>query len=195
MSTELIKIEKEISPIQEKANSLQIIDTTTLNEASSYLIFAKKNLKALKEDMNTLLDPLKESAKAIKAKYEPAQEALGLLIDTLTKKTVTYQTKLVNERLEAELAISQRVKDGKGNLSVESATKRIENLEIVEKKVETDVGGMSFVPYPMCEVEDITQVPIKYYLVDMVAVRAEMKAGNKLPGIRYWTEQRPRNSR
>jgi len=174
--------------------SIEVTDQNSLQEASTYLILAKKELKALKGDMATLLDPIKESIANIKAKYEPRQKALESFIDNLTKQTVTYQTNLVNAQREAEQAIADRIKPGKGNLSFEKGIQKLEAVEKAEKKVITDTGSMSFVEYPMCEVEDITQVPIRFYLVDMVAIRAEMKAGNKHPGIRYWTEQRPRNN-
>jgi hypothetical protein len=36
---------------------------------------------------------------------------------------------------------------------------------------------------------------MEYHEVDMVKVRALMKSGTKLPGIRYWTEQRLRNKK
>jgi Na+/phosphate symporter len=189
--TQLAVIEQEIP----KYLSLKVTDQPTLQEASTYLVGAKKELKALKADMDTLLDPIEETIDGIKAKYAPRLDALKAVVEALTTQTVTYQTRITNERLAAEQAIADRIKEGKGNLSIESATKRIENLDVVEKKVETEAGGMQFVAYPMCDVEDITKVPMKYHEVNMVAIRAEMKAGNKLPGIKYWTEQRPKNSR
>ena len=54
---------------------------------------------------------------------------------------------------------------------------------------------MTFITHELCELENITLLPIEYHLPDMVAVRKVMKEGKKLPGIRYWTEQRPRNTR
>lgn len=175
--------------------SLEVTDQESLQEASTYLIGAKKELKFLKADMDTLLDPIKESMDLIKEKYDPRLRALKSVIDSITIKTTQYQTAITNARLEAEQAIAQRIAPGKGNLSVDSAVKRIESLDVVDKKVSTDAGGMSFIAHPLCELEDITQLPLQYHLADMVAVRAEMKAGKKLPGIKYWTEQRPRNTR
>jgi hypothetical protein len=190
-TNQLTTIEQELPKYLE----LQVTDQPSLLEASTYLVGAKKAYKAIKEDMDTLLAPFKEGIDGVKEKYDPRLKALKSLIEGLTDKTTDYQTKLVNERLASELAISERVKEGKGNLSADSAVKRIEALDVVEKKVETEVGGMQFVAYTMCALEDITKVPMKYHTVDMVEIRAVMKAGERLPGIKYWTEQRPKNSR
>lgn len=174
---------------------IAIFDNESLQKASTYLIQAKKLYKASKEDMDALIDPLKESIANIKEKYAPTQEALKSIIDDLTNKTVTYQTNLINAQREAEEAITARIGQGKGKLTLETAVKKLENLPQIDKNIATESGGMTFVEHQMCELEDITKLPMQYHLADMVAVRAQMKAGNKLPGIKYWTEQRPRNTR
>ena len=181
--------------IIEVAKTLEITDQQSLASASTYLVKAKKLLKASKEDMDALIDPLKESIANIKEKYAPTQEALKSLIDDLTLKTTQYQTALTNAQQKAEEAITARIAPGKGNLTLETAVKKLESLPEIQKSVTTDAGSMSFVAHPMCELEDITILPIEYHLPDMVAVRKVMKEGKKLPGIRYFTEQRPRNTR
>ncbi len=192
---QLKTIEQNLNPLTNQAYELTVNSDTSLKEASTILVDAKKKLKLLTTDMKALIDPLKASIKAIQAKYATPQEALESIIDVLTKKVTDYQTFITNARLEAESAITERIKPGKGNFSLEKGLEKLEALDPVEKKIETDTGGMTFISHPMCEVEDITQVPIKFYLVDMVAIRADMKAGIRHPGIRYWTEQRPKNLR
>lgn len=191
-----LKEETEKMPlvVSELAN-IAVTDAESLTKVSAELILAKKELKALKEDQASLIDPLKESIANIKEKYAPRQTALESFIDSAGKQVSQYQTRLVAAQREAELAISERIKPGKGNLSIEKGIQKLEAVEKADKTLETEVGSATFVEYPMCELEDITQVPIKYYLVDMVSIRAEMKAGNKVPGIRYWTEQRLKNNR
>nr|AKH47780.1 hypothetical protein [uncultured marine virus] len=191
MTQQLTKIEKDLP----RFLSLTITDQPTLQEASTYLVGAKKEYKALKADMDTLLDPIKESIDLIKEKYDPRLKALKGVIDTLTSKTSDYATRIANEAQAKAQAISDRVKPGTGNLSVEKATERMGNIQQLEKKVETEAGGMQFVAYPTFEVMDLTMLPIEYHLADEVAIRREMKSGNKLPGVRYFTEQRPKNSR
>lgn len=181
--------------IIEVAKTINVTDEQSLASASTYLIQAKKLYKADKEDMDTLLAPFKEGIDGVKEKYEPRLKALKSLIDDLGVKTSQYQTNLVNTQQKAEEDITARIAPGKGNLTLETAVKKLDSLPEIQKNVTTDAGSMSFIAHPMCELEDITLLPIKYHLADMVAVRAEMKAGNKLPGVRYWTEQRPRNSR
>lgn len=192
--TQISKTAK-IPSIDFKKFDIAIFDSTTLQTASTYLIQAKKLLKSSKEDMDRLIDPLKESIANIKEKYAPTQDALKQVIDDLTQKTTAYQTNLVNAQREAESAITARIAPGKGNLTLETAVKKLEALPQVDKNLTTETGSMTFVEHQMCELEDITKLPLQYHLADMVQIRAQMKAGNKLPGVRYWTEQRPRNTR
>jgi len=189
MTNELTTIEQELP----KFLSIEVVDQTSLQEASTYLIGAKKEYKAIKADMDSLLDPIKETIEGIKAKYDPRLKALKSVIDALSQKTTEYQTSLVNAKLEAESKITAKVESG--YIKPETAIDKLSNLQPIEKSVTTEVGGATFVEYPQCEVEDITKVPMEYHEVDMVKVRALMKSGTKLPGIRYWTEQRLRNKK
>lgn len=185
-----------LTPIEQEAPrflTLKVTDHNTLQEASTYLVSAKKEYKAIKADMDTLLDPIKESIDLIKEKYDPRLKALKCVIEALTTETTQYQTKLINDQQKAQQSITAKVESG--YIKPETAIDKLSNLPTIEKKIETEAGGMSFVPYPMCEVEDITKVPMQFHTVDMVAIRAEMKAGNKHDGIRYWVEQRPKNNR
>lgn len=189
MTKKLTVIEKDIP----RFLSLEVTDNTTLKEASTYLVSAKKDYKALKADMDTLLDPIKQSLDRIKEKYDPRLKALKAVIDSLNDKTSEYQTALVNSQHEAKMKLTAKVESG--YLRPDTAIDKMSALPTIETTVTTEAGGMSFVEYPMCEVEDISQVPIEYHEVDMVRVRAEMKKGNKLPGIHYFTKQIPKNSR
>lgn len=173
--------------------SLTVVNQATLQEASEYLIQAKKEYKYLKKDMDTLLAPSKEQITLIKEKYDPRLKALEAVVERLSQQTTIYQTQIVNAKAAAEEKIAAKVTSG--YIKTETALNKLEGLGTIQKNVETDTGSMSFVAHALCELEDITKVPLKYHTVDMVAIRAEMKAGNKYPGIRYWTEQRPRNTR
>ena len=82
-----------------------------------------------------------------------------------------------------------------GKIGIDKAVDKLAQIDRVDKKVETDSGSTSFVEHQCFEVVDITKLPTDYLLPDEVKIRASMKLGTKLPGVRYYTEQRPRNSR
>jgi len=189
MTTELKTIEQTVPHFL----SLEIVDQPTLQEASTYLVSAKKDYKALKADMDSLLAPLKETAEGIKAKYDPRLKALKSVIDALTTKTTQYQTKLINAQREAQEKITAKVESG--YIKPETAVDKLSSLGTVEKRVETEVGGMSFIATKCFEVTDLSLVPIEFHLPDEVNIRKAMKDGIELAGVKYWTEQRPRNSR
>lgn len=167
--------------------TLQVKDNGTLTEALTYLGEAKKELKALKGDMNRLIDPIKESIAGIKAKYEPRQTALESFIEVFTKKTTDYQTNLVNTTQQASQKIADKLTTG--YIKPETAISKMEALPVIEKKI----ADTTFVEHKMCELEDINELPIEFHLADMVQIRKLNNAGIQVKGVKYWIEQRPRN--
>lgn len=195
MSAQLNVIASSIDPIQSQAESLVIADTASLAVVSELRSKVKMLLKALVADKKELTTPIKESLKAIEARYDAPETALESLIEVIDKKMIRYQTDLVNAQRKAAEAISSRVGDGKGYLRAETAVAKIEALGTVDKSVSTDSGSTSFVATPVFEVVDIFLLPIHLHLPDLVQIRKDMLAGMQHSGVEYRVEQRPRNSR
>lgn len=179
-SKQLTTIEKQLP----KYLTLQVTDPNSLKEASTYLVSAKKELKAVKADMDTLLDPLKESINLIKEKYDPRLKALKSVVDYLSDQTSQYATQIENQRIAQEQAISERVKDGKGNLSVESAVKRIEALPTV-----TPLDSMSFRNVPQLVIENLDLIPREYLIPDESKIKTALKAGLTVNGAKLVNKQ------
>ena len=84
----------------------------------------------------------------------------------------------------------------KGDLEIRStAIRKMGEIDRTANKVVTGAGSTGFVTTPFCELENIKLVPMEYHEVDMVKINKLMKAGVKVKGIRYWTEERPRSGR
>lgn len=191
-----IKQEKEIVPfIQKIGSNLTIIDVPTLAQATEYLSQANQYLTALTKDKETMTKPLNEALRAIRAKYAPTEKALEDVILSIRKAMTTYQTQETLRIKEEEEKIASRVGDGKGKLKVETAIKKIEDIERTPDKVTSSSGSITFKESKKFEVTNCSQLPPQYILPNETAIRSAMNKGIELPGVRYYTEQTPINRR
>lgn len=188
-------MEKKISPVISQAESLVIDNARTMEQAVEYLSQANKFLDAVVEDKEKLTKPINQVLKDIRAKYKPLETGLEGVISMLRSKMTRYQTDAEAKRIEDEEAIANRVGNGKGKIKVETAVRKIDELDTVESKVEGASGSVSFRKVRKFEVINVAMLPSDYIMADEVAIREAMKAGKELPGVRYYDEQVPFNSR
>ena len=186
------KIEKEIATIEKP---IAITTPTHLSEAVSDLSKANNLLDALIADRELITKPINQSLKEIRAKYKPAQDRLESFIGSLKQEIARYATVTENARLEAESRISQRVKPGSGNLSIEKAAEKMAALPTVEKNIATEAGAITFIDTIVPVVMDVALLPAPYLLPNMPAIRQALKEGTRLPGVEYRTEKIIRNNR
>ncbi len=212
----VVEHSKEIIPLVGKAISLEINDDKSLAIASEARSTLKDWAKKVKARKDFHLSPFKEGVKRITDEYKPIENQIEEGLSALDEKMSSYQTALVNKQNAEAEAIANRIGEGKGHLKTETAVKKIAELGSVPSSISTDSGSTSFIATPMFEVIDPLMIFVKevldhnkshkdfvidheafktYLVVDETAVRKAMKAGIELNGVRYYTEQRPRNSR
>lgn len=187
--------EKELTPIEAQINTLEITDPTTMKEAVSYLSQVNSYLDKVIEWKENKTTPLNALLKTIRGETKPLETRLEALVSELRGKMSEYQTDMEAKRKEEESKIAERVKSGKGNLSVESAVKKIDALETVEKKVDTEAGTVKFRTVKRFEIVSISEVPMEYHVIDEVAIRKAMLAGTEVKGVRYYETQEATNFR
>ena len=189
--TTTITVPKEVST----ALSLVIKNADDMVEASAMRESLKKRLKEITAKKDEVLKPLLEATKAERARWKPAEDKINEALDTLDTIMSKYQTEQRKLEQAKEEAIANRIGEGKGKLSAEKAVEKLGTMKRVDNKVASNAGATAFVTTPLCELENINLVPMEYHEVDMVKIRQLMKAGVKVAGIRYWSEERPRSSR
>lgn len=172
-----------------------ITSVSDMERATVTLSILNKCNDKVKKEKKVVLDPLEALIDIEEARWKDVQTLLKGHISALKTMVNEYQTEATNARLEAETKLAERIGEGKGKIKLETAVRKIDELETVEKKVETSAGSLTFKPHKMCEVINIKDLPIEYHLPDDVAIRKAMNEGIKLPGVRYWVEQRSTNRR
>lgn len=183
---------KELKIIEE-ARSVVITNSEGMSRAVELLSSLNKMADSVKKEREKLTKPLNEALREVRAKYKPIEEALEGSIGVLRSEMTRYQTEGLKARQEAELRLAERVE--KGTLKMETAVKRLEGMESVEKTVKAEEGSVTFVGTEKFEVVDIGKLPVEYLIADEVKIRRAMKEGVKIEGVRYWKEQLVRNKR
>lgn len=168
---------------------LAITDSPSLAKASTLRSEIKAELKRLKADKDPILNKAKAVVEDIKARYKPREDALNTLLEDIDAEMIKYQTSITNTQQQAQDKFADRV--ARGTLKPETAVSKMEALDAVDKSV----GNTTFIATACFEVMSITDLPLDYHLPNEVLIRSQMKAGIHLPGVRYYTEQRPRNTK
>lgn len=191
----LALIEKEVSPIVERAQALTIKDEKTMTGGAELLSTLNIRLDKIVAEKEKVTKPLNEALKNERARWKPFEIQLDEAIALIRRKMSAYQTEQKRLADEEEARIAARVKEGRGNLKPETAVRKMEEIERPAGAVTAASGMVKFNTVKVFEVMDLTLLPIEYHLANEVMIRKAMAAGIELPGVKYSTEQRPANYR
>ena len=161
----------------------KINQTTILN--NEQLETFQETHKAFKQEFKAFIEPYKTSKKDLYVPYKEASNILKELDDRfkmiegiIKEKISDYLIIKENERLALEEA--KRIELAK-ELKLEEPLS--EHINVApEEKLKT--GGLRKHTSYSVQVLDITKVPVKYLLVDEVAIKKDFKESNEqIPGI------------
>lgn len=188
-----IAIIDEVSPLAERVANLTITNPAEAEAANELLSQANKVLDRIEAEEQKVLRPLLDATAAERARWKTSKDKLKPAIEAIRKLLGAYQSAELARVAEQEAKIAERA--AKGQLRPETAVAKMDALEKPSATVATSSGSTKFRPNPNFEVVDLSLVPIAYHLADEVAIRKAMKEGTELPGVRYFVEQIPVNSR
>lgn len=188
-------IRTKVRPVIDQADKIVIGSAEDMKGAVELLSTLNRWNDEVVEDREKITKPLNATLKEIRERYKPIEEVLKDRIAVLRRKITDYQTKATRIADEEANKIANRVKEGKGNLKMETAVKKMDAIEKPEEKVMTEVGAVKFQAMKKFEVVDVTLLPAHLLLPNEVEIRRLMKTGVEVTGVRYYVEQVPINSR
>lgn len=192
-NTEIIV--KDISPVVLKAKGLSIKDEKDMTEAVELLSVLNKGLDRVVLEKEKVTKPLNEALKQERARWKPFETMCEEAIEIVRKKMTVYQTEKTRLVQEEEAKLAARVGEGKGKLKMETASRMIDEIDAPEKSVAAESGSVRFEKVKMFRIVDLSLLPTEYILPNEVKIRAAMKKGEEIPGVEYYTEERPKNFR
>ncbi len=188
-------IQKEINPLVSRADEYVVSNAKDMEDGAEFLSVLNKKNDSIQAEKTKITAPLLQALKEERGRWKPLETALSEAIRIVSKKMSAYQTEQKSIAQKASEKIASRVGQGRGHLKFETASKKIEEIEIPANKVTVDSGKVFFKTVEKCEVEDKTKIPLEYLVPDMIAIRREMRNGNHIKGVRYWNEEQVNNRR
>lgn len=192
---EVKTLTKEISPFIAKTQKVTISNDKQMKQASEMRTQLKAYAKQVKEKKETVTKPAYAAYKAGMALFETVEKEVKEALSFIDRAMIDYQTEQTRIADEKKAAIEDRVGSGKGKLRIDTAVAQIDAVDTPDKKISTTSGGTEFIATRCFEVTDVSILPKEFILPDEIKIRAAMKLGTELDGVKYWTEQRPRNTK
>lgn len=196
MSEREVKVmEKEIAPVVALAMGIVVKTEKDAKHATEVLSKLNKVNDRITEEKEKVTKPLNQALAAERARWKPAELMYKDGIDYLRAQLSKYQTAKVKEAKDEEARIAARMGEGRGKISVETAVRKMGEVEQPEKRVETTEGMVSYRTDKILRLLDESLIPRKYLMVDEKAVLAALVAGETVPGAAVEEVQMPINKR
>lgn len=194
MTTNTLKlIEKSAVPLAEKAFKYQIKTKEDLTGAVKLLSDMNVILDRITTEKEKVTKPLNEALKQERNRWKPIESTYERAIASVRTAMTAFQTAAIKKQKEDEAKIAGKVASGK--LRMETGVRKMNELDAPETTVVSDSGMVKFRTEKKFEVVDVTKLPKEYILANETAIRAAMKEGKELSGVRYFEEQVPVNFR
>lgn len=186
---------KQLDKYLVEARELKIATPEDVKNATTFLSTLNKFNDKITSEKEKVTKPLNQALKAERERWKPLETKLEVAIALVRRGLTDYQTKAVAAQRVAEKKIVDRVGEGKGKITPETAIRKLDEVATPDQTVATEAGAVQFRAVKKFEVMDLTMLPIEYHLADETKIREAMKQGNELPGVRYYEEQVPYNTR
>lgn len=192
---EVTVLEKKLVPIEDAAQDLVIKDDKTMEKAHTML----SQINTFKDEMEArkakIYDPAWATVVAIRAAWKPQETKVEVLVKMIRSKMTVYQTEAKRKADTEAAKITDRIGEGKGKLKIDTAVRKIEEMDKPSESFATDSGVTKFKTVKKFEVMDMELLPMLYRLPNEPLIRKAMLEGHILPGVRYYEEQVPMNFR
>lgn len=185
---------KEIELVQDQtsraitaAKGLIIDSDAKMSEATDMLKKIKVVGKLITEKKELITKPLNQALKEARDMFRPFEEECDQAEREVKNKMITYQNEQERIRKIELQKIENRVE--KGTMKVETAVKKIENVQEVTKSVQGQVGAVSTRIIKKVRITDESLIPREYLIPDLKKIEQVAKAGVAIPGVEVYEEK------
>jgi hypothetical protein len=193
---EVKMLEKAITPVVAAASKIATIkNDNELGVATEMLSKLNQYADSVKAEKKKLTDPANATLKAIKSLFAPLEDKVLPRIEAIRNAMMVYQTEKANAARIEDAKIAARVGEGKGKIKVDTAMKKMDEVDRPLAKIATESGGLRFRETPRLKIVDESKIPREYLVVDEKKTLDALKAGAIIPGAEIELVQVPVNSR
>ncbi len=198
------KKQTQLPAVIEQAKQLQIVDKTSLDAASDFLVRTKRLYKEIEAHYDNIIKPIKKNIRNIELEKREKLAELDKVIDTVKGQVAGYisaeterqqiQAKkdnalaLKNEEKERKQAIKGLISEGKVEQALE--LKKAPILATVHLPVAPEpTGGVYKSELLDYTIENLDKIPNEYFKpreLDTKKIREAGHEGKEIPGIRFF---------
>lgn len=174
---------------------LQIVDADSYTAAIEVGGKIKQVGKIVTDRKEAITKPLNESLKSIRALFKPLEDMLGTAESNLKRKMLAFKEeerrkieaaeKLALEEIHRQNALLETKETNEYDAAVAISEANAAIPEITTEKTMKSVSGFKATEKMVKEyvVTDKSLIPLGFMEPDMVAIKAEFKAGRPVPGV------------
>lgn len=167
-------LEKSAETALKTVEDVKITSLVTLEQSKLNLARVTATMKLVKDKKESITKPLNEALKNVRSLFAPIENILESANDLMRQKMLSYNEKIKRENAVKEAEIVKKVEQGE--MTIDKASVKMEKLDAKEAGVPTRKNKV-------IEIVDETKVPQKYFKIDMILLRADALAADKLGAI------------
>ena len=144
--------------------------------------------KEVKAEKEKATKPMNEALRRMREWWAPLEDIIAKKSKLIGDALLAYKQSVEAEAARKAKLIAARVE--RGTMTIETAERRIDALPEVQKTTHTSSGQVQFRKIPQMRIVDENLIPDKYWVIDMVALRRDVIAGEVVPGAEKYFEER-----
>ncbi len=182
----LATVKGQITKAQVAANGLEVTDEAGMATGTDLLGKIKTVGKLAREEKDKVLKPLLEATGAERDRWRPLETDLSAAALTVKTKMEIYARAELKAKREEEERIAKQVEQNR--IKPETAVKKFAAIEEPKKEVVGKTAKASVKKVWSFRITDESVVPKKYWVVDKIALRKDVMAGQEVPGAERYED-------
>lgn len=189
----LTPVKRQVTTISNQAADLLIDSKESLAQATDILSKIKASSKDIEKRKKEITDPLNKALKSARDLFRPIEADLVTAERTIKDKMLDYSNEIERKAAEQAAKLEQRVE--KGTMRVDTAMRKMDEIETVDSQVKGETGAIQFRTVRNIKIVDPTKIPLKYLMNEKViaaisaAVRTDVLNGTKVDGVEIVEEK------
>lgn len=185
---ELAPLKAQVSKLESQANSVQIVTAEDNATAIDLVGKLKEAGSLIKNKKESITKPLNESLRNVRELFAPIEKQFAAAESIVKTKLLDYKRKKDAEARAEEAKIAARVE--KGTMKLETAEKKIDNIERVDTTTRTEKGHeVQVKKIRKVRIVDATALPREYLIPDEVLIRKDALGGKVIAGVEVYEDE------
>ena len=187
-SKEVAVIKGQLTKLEKQANDVKIESAEDNVKAIDLRAQLKEAGSKIKNTKESITKPLNEALKNARELFKPVEELYEKAESIIAGKLLAYNQKIREEAAKEEARIAADLEKGKIK-KLETAERRIENIERVENTTHGNIGKAQVRAIQKVRIINEALLPREYLEPNNVAIRRDALGGKSIPGVEVYTEE------